>query len=399
LTFHDFINYGGLLISHDVWAEIDLKAISHNISQIKNILNPVSRLMVAVKANAYGHGLLEIAHQAVADNADTLGVARLSEAVRIREGGIDTPILIFGYTPPEFAGKLIDYDLTQTIWSSQTAQSLSEIAQSVKKKIKAHLNIDTGMGRLGVLPGDISSRDKTGYISKKSLNEVESIKRLPGIDLEGIYTHFATADHADKMLALRQFEIFTDFVNHLKKRGIDFKVRHAANSAAIIDMPDTHLDMVRAGISIYGHYPSGFVNKKKVALKPAMTLKSKVIHLKKVNAGFKISYGATAETKRPTTIATVSIGYGDGYSRLLSSKGKMIVCGHLASVVGRICMDQTMLDVGDIPGVQLGDEVVAFGAQGNLSIPVEEIAKDINTISYEVLSIIPQRVNRVYCGR
>ncbi|MGB9500197.1 MAG: alanine racemase [Dissulfuribacterales bacterium] len=384
------------MIPHDVWAEIDLKAISHNINQIKNILNPASRLMVVVKANAYGHGLLEIAGQAAADGVDALGVARLSEAIHIRESGIDTPILIFGYTPPALAEKLIDYDITQTLWSCQTARLLSENVQSVNKKIKVHLNIDTGMGRLGVLPGDIPSGDKTGHISKASLDEVESIKRLSGIDLEGIYTHFATADHADKTLALRQFEMFIDFVNHLKKRGIDFKFRHAANSAAIIDMPETHLEMVRAGISIYGHFPSDFVNKKKIVLKPAMTLKSKVIHFKKVNAGFKISYGATAETRRATTIATVPIGYGDGYSRLLSSKGKMIVCGHLAPVVGRICMDQTMLDVGDIPGVQLEDEVVVFGDQGSLSITVEEISNDINTISYEVLSNISHRIGRKY---
>ena len=384
------------MIPHNVWAEIDLKAISHNINQIKNILNPASRLMVVVKANAYGHGLLEIAGHAAANNADALGVARLSEAIQIRESGIDTPILIFGYTPPEFGEKLIDYDITQTLWSYQTARLFSDVAQSVKKKIKVHLKVDTGMGRLGILPGDIPSGDKTGRISKDSLDEVESIKRLSGIDLEGIYTHFATADHADKTLALRQFEMFIDFVNHLKKRGIDFKFRHAANSAAIIDMPETHLEMVRAGISIYGHFPSDFVNKKKIVLKPAMTLKSKVIHLKKVKAGFKISYGATAETRRATTIATVPIGYGDGYSRLLSSKGKMIVCGHLAPVVGRICMDQTMLDVGDIPGVQLEDEVVVFGDQGSLSIPVEEISNDINTISYEVLSNISHRIGRKY---
>jgi alanine racemase len=384
---------------HDVWAEIDLRSISHNIKQIKNILNPGSRLMVAVKANAYGHGLLEIAGHAAAEGVDALGVARFSEAVQIRESGIDTPILIFGHTPPVLAEKLVDYDLIQTIWSYQTACFFSEKAQSVKKKIKAHLNVDTGMGRLGMLPGDISSADKTGHISKKSLDEVESIKRLPGIYLEGIYTHFATADHADKTMAHRQFEIFIDFVNHLKKRGIDFNVRHAANSAAIIDMPDTHLDMVRAGISIYGHFPSDDVNKKKIMLKPVMTLKSKIIHLKKVAAGFKISYGATAETRRPTTIATVPIGYGDGYSRLLSSKGKMIVRGHPAPVVGRICMDQTMLDVGDIPDVQLGDEVVVFGCQGDLSISANEIAKDINTISYEVLSVISQRVHREYFGR
>lgn len=381
---------------NDVWAEIDLRSISHNICQLKSLLAPPCRLMAVVKANAYGHGILEVTRQVLGDGAENLGVARISEAIKIREHGIDAPILVFGYTAPEFAEKLYSLDLAQTVWSFQAARHLSVTAKASGKKINVHVMIDTGMGRLGILPCDLVAGSSVGPIFQAALEEVESIKRLPGIELEGIYTHFAAADATDKSLASRQFEIFTNFLAHLKKRGIDFEIRHAANSAAIIDMPETHLDMVRAGISIYGHYPSEFVNKEKITLLPAMTLKSKVIHLKKVTAGFKISYGAAAETKRPTTIATVSIGYGDGYSRQLSLKGKMMVCGHLAPVIGRVCMDQTMLDVGNIPDVKLGSDVVVFGAHQNQSIMVEDISKDMNTISYEVLSNISHRVWRKY---
>lgn len=352
--------------------------------------------MAVVKANAYGHGILEVAGQVISAGAHVLGVARINEAIQLREFGLDVPILIFGHTPPEMAGALIDYHLTQTFWSYQTARLLSDAAQSMNQKIKAHLKVDTGMGRLGVVPCDLCRTPESPYISDHAVKEVELIKRLPGIDLEGIYTHFATADAADKTLALRQFDIFNQFLGHLKKQGIEFKTRHAANSAAIIDMPETHLDMVRAGISVYGYYPSGSVYSNKIDILPAMTLKSRIIHLKEVNSGFAVSYGATEKTFRPTVIATVSIGYADGYRRLLSSKGKMLVCNRLAPVIGRICMDQTMLDVGEIPDVAMGDEVVVFGPHEKLSIGADNIAKHINTISYEVLTGVSDRVSRVY---
>lgn len=382
---------------HDVWAEIDLNAISHNVSALKHILAPGTRLMAAVKANAYGHGVLEVAGQALSSGADALGVARISEAMQIREGGIDVPILIFGHTPQALAPRLIDYDLTQAVWSYETAAILSDIAQAGKTKIKAHINIDTGMGRLGILPCDLTRPCDPGYIREEApLQMVEAVCRLPGLYVEGIYTHFASADEADKTSATRQFKIFSEFLARLKQNGIEFKIRHAANSAAIIDMPETHLDMVRAGIAIYGYYSSGSVNTRKISLRPALTLKSRIIHLKAVGAGFKVSYGGTEETAHPTTIATVSVGYADGYSRRLSSKGKMMIAGRLAPVIGRVCMDQTMLDVGCLPDVRVGDEVVVLGSQGNSPIAVDEIAKYLNTISYEILTGISHRVARIY---
>lgn len=381
---------------YDVWSEIDLRSFSHNIRQFKNILRPSARLMAVLKANAYGHGLLEVAGRVLKDGAQVLGVARISEAIAIRRAGFDAPVLIFGHTPPELAGKLIEYNLTQTLWSYEMARSLSEAVPPGGRKIKIHLKIDTGMGRLGMLPCDLGRTSGYPEISQHAVDDVILIKKLPGIKLEGVYTHFATADAPDKTQAIRQFEIFNRFLEKVKKRGIEFEIRHAANSAAIIDMPQTHLDMVRLGISLYGYSPSGFVDADKLGILPVMTLKSRIIHLKKVNAGFCVSYGRTWQATAPTKIATVSIGYGDGYSRLLSSKGKMLVRGRLAPVAGRVCMDQTMLDVGQIPDVEVGDEVVVFGPHKILPIGADRMAKHINTISYEVLTQISDRVPRVY---
>ncbi len=352
--------------------------------------------MAVVKANAYGHGLSEVAGQVISAGADVMGVARIKEAVQLREAGIDAPILIFGHTLPEMAAVLIDYNLTQTFWSYQTARLFSDVARSMNQKIKAHLKVDTGMGRLGIVPCDLCQSEGSPDISNHAIKEAESIKKLPGIDLEGIYTHFATADAADKKFTRHQFEIFNLFMACLKSRGIEFKTRHAANSAATIDMPETHLDMVRAGISVYGYYPSDFVDSNKINLMPAMALKARIIHLKDVDAGFYVSYGATEKTSKPTKIATVPIGYADGYNRLLSSMGKMLVHNRIAPVIGRICMDQTMLDVGKIPDVAVGDEVVVFGFHEDLSVGANNIANIINTISYEVLSGVSGRVPRVY---
>ncbi len=370
-----------------VWVEVDLKAIAHNIRELRRITNPKARIMAVVKANAYGHGMIEVARQSLENGAEALGVANIEEGIQLRKAGIDAPVLIFGYTSPVHAKKLIEFDLTQTVYSYETSRALSEALAAYGKKIKVHIKVDTGMGRLGLLRG----------IKNNSLSEAESISRLPMLELEGIYTHFATADKSDRSYAGKQFEIFIDFLNQLRIAGLEIPVTHAANSAAIINMPETHLDMVRAGISIYGLYTSEEVDRSIIKLKPAMELKTKIIHLKKVPAGFKVSYGTTYETEKPTTIATVSIGYADGLNRLLSSKGRMLVCGgQSAPIVGRVCMDMTMLDVGEIPEIVMEEEAVVFGKQGNASISVDEIASTINTINYEVISTIMERVPRIY---
>jgi alanine racemase len=367
-----------------VWAEIDLQAIANNVQELRRITKPEARMMAAVKANAYGHGMVEVAKTVLQSGADELGVARIEEAVQLREAGIDAPILIFGKTPSSMNERLIEFDIRPTVFDAEAAESLSKTASSNGAKIKAHLKVDTGMGRLGILP------------EKERVNDVTCMAKLPGIEIEGIYTHFATADVMDKTYARKQFELFSKFLDQLDQSGIVIPIKHAANSAGVIDLPETHLDMVRPGISVYGLYPSEDVDKTQVSLQPAMELKARIIHLKRVPAGFKVSYGSTYETKADTAIATIPIGYGDGYSRLMSSRGEMLVRGQRAPVAGRVCMDLTMLDVGHIPDVKLEDEVVIFGKQGNNSIHVDEIASILNTINYEVVTTVTNRVPRIF---
>ncbi|MFV9645762.1 MAG: alanine racemase [Desulfobacterales bacterium] len=378
-----------------VWAEVDLKAIAHNVRELRRITSPDARLMAVVKANAYGHGIVEVAGKALESGAQALGVARTSEGIQLRKAGFDSSILVFSYTPPALAKELVEFDLTQTVYSYKTAKALSAVASSFDKTIRVHLKVDTGMGRLGLLP-DCFRTLQSSRGGDNAVHEVEAIARLKNLEIEGIYTHFAIADSPDSSYTENQLEIFMNFIDQLKRAGLEFPVKHAANSAAVINMPKTHLDMVRTGISIYGLYTSDSVDKNRIDLKPAMELKARIIHLKKVSAGFKVSYGITYETEKATTIATVPIGYADGFNRLLSSNGHMLVCGRKAPIIGRVCMDMTMLDVGDIPEVSLEDEVVIFGKQGNASITVDEIASSINTINYEIVSTIADRVPRIY---
>lgn len=379
-------------MSDIVWAEVDLKAIAHNVCELRRVTSPRARLMAVVKANGYGHGAPEVAARALQSGADMLGVARLNEGIRLRKSGIDVPILVFGY--PNEIEKLIEFDLTQTVCSYNTAEILSQTAVLLGKRIKIHFKIDTGMGRVGLVVSCQSSCSGQRTTDNRQLTtEIESAARLPGVELEGIFTHFASSDSSDKSFAKRQFELFTDFLDPLR---VDIPVKHAANSGAIIDLPETHLDMVRAGISLYGLYPSDEVKKSRITLKPAMALKARIVQLKKVPADFSISYGMTYRTEKPTTIATVPIGYADGFSRLLSSRGVMLVRGIRAPIVGRVCMDMTMIDVGHIPDVRLEDEVVIFGRQGDSVIAVDEIASDLHTINYEVVSSITARVPRIY---
>ena len=379
-----------------LWLEVDLDAIASNLKEIRRITRPGTRLMVVVKANAYGHGLVEVAGEAIANGANALGVARVQEAIVLRKAGFTIPVLIFGFTPFSFASDLIESDLTQTVFSYNMASFFSRFATKQGKKITVHIKIDTGMGRLGLLAGSPTTYSHAKERSENVIREIESIAGLSGLEVEGIYTHFATADSPDKFYAKKQFEIFLDFLNRLRRRGVEFPVKHAANSAALVEMPETHLDMVRSGIMVYGLYYSEAMGRNHLEIKPAMALKARVIHLKKVPSGFKISYGATYETKKPTTIATVPVGYADGLNRLLSSRGNMLVRGRLAPIAGRVCMDHSMLDVGSVSGVKLGDEVVIFGKQGNLSISVDKIASTINTINYEVLTSIPAGLPRLF---
>jgi alanine racemase len=372
-----------------IWAEIDLGAIAHNVRELRQAARPEARFMAVVKANGYGHGAVEVARAALKSGADLLGVARISEAVSLRNTGIESLIHVFGYMPPDMAPELIDHDLIGTVYTLENARILSRAGQNAGKKIKVHIKVDTGMGRLGMasFPDDELNR---------SVQEIQAIVRLKGLEAEGIYTHFAASDEKDKTYARIQLERFLTLTDHLRRHGIEFQIRHCANSGAIIDLPETHLDMVRAGISLYGLYPSADVDRTRVILKPAMTLKSRIIQVKKVGSGFKVSYGMTYQTDKPTVIASVSAGYADGLNRLLTNQGHMLVHGMRSPIAGRVCMDLTMLDVGHIPDAAIGDEVVIFGCQGGQEIHVDEIASCLKTINYEIVSTITQRVARVY---
>ena len=381
---------------HLTWAEIDLNAYAHNITELKRITRNGARLMAVVKANGYGHGAIEVARKALENGAQYLGVARINEAVQLRTAGLDAPILIFGYTPPDLAETLIRYDLTQTVYSIAAANTLSGIAGRQGKKIKVHIKVDSGMGRLGLLLKEPTAGNPGDRPTTDPVQQALAISRLSGLTVEGTLTHFATADSTDKSYANRQLEKFLDFVDRLRREGLEPPIKHAANSGALIDLPESHLDMVRPGIATYGLYPSGEVNKTKVDLKPVMTLKSRIIHLKKVPAGFNISYGITYQTNKSTTIATVPIGYADGFNRLLSNRGHMLVHGQRVPIVGRVCMDLTMLDVGNVPDVAIEDDVVVFGQHQNESVTADEMASTLNTINYEIISTITARVPRIY---
>ena len=384
------------ILDHPItWAEVNLDAYAHNIRELRRISRPPARLMAVVKANGYGHGSVEVAREALQNGAQYLGVARIDEAIPLRQAGLEVPILIFGYTPPDLAPLLIDYELTQTVYSISTASALSEQATRKGKKIIIHLKVDSGMGRLGfLLAATNDTRDDIA--TRNSVRAIETISRLPGLTVEGIFTHFATADSAEKSYADMQLDRFMDLLTRLQKQGLEPPIRHAANSGALIDMPNSHLDMVRPGIATYGLHPSDEVNKSRVDLRPVMSLKSRVIHLKRVPPGFNISYGITFQTKNHTTIATVPVGYADGFNRLLSSRGHMLVHGQRVPIVGRVCMDLTMLDVGEVSGVALEDEVVVFGEQGKGAVTADEIASSLDTINYEIVSTITARVPRIY---
>lgn len=379
-----------------IWAEIDLNAIAHNVAELRRITRPGARLMAVVKANGYGHGAVEVARTALANGAEWLGVARLPEAILLREAGFGAPILVFGYTPPAEAGGLVEFDLRQSVYSLAAAKAYSAAAAAQGKRIRVHLKVDTGMGRLGAVPAALSDKASGDTVGEEFIREATAIARLPGLEAEGIFTHFAAADNADTSYARRQLALFLEVLSALRAAGLEFALRHAANSAAVIALPESHLDLVRPGIALYGLAPSDEIDLAAVSLKPAMALKTRIIHLKSVPAGTCISYGMTYRTPAPTVIATIPAGYADGYRRLFSSKGEMLVGGRRVPVVGRVCMDLTMLDVGAVPGARIEDEVVIFGKQGGESISADDLARALDTINYEIVCDIAARVPRVY---
>ena len=377
--------------AHLVWAEIDLTAIAHNVRELRRIVDPKARLLVAVKANAYGHGAEQVARMALTNGATDLGVARIDEGLALRRAGIAAPILIFGFTPSDRTAELITHALVPAVYSLENARAMAAAARTQGRTLPVHIKVDTGMGRLGIPCGD-----QGGAGIDTTAETVERISRIDGLIVQGIFTHFATADQADKRYARRQFDLFSRLLDRLGIRRVEVGLRHAANSGAIMEMPETHLDMVRAGISLYGLYPSEEVDRGRIDLKPALSLKARIVHLKPVAAGTCISYGCTFQTSNPTVIATVPIGYADGYSRGLSNRGTMLVRGQRVPIVGRVCMDLTMIDVGGVPDASVDDEVVLIGRQNGAGISADEVAAALSTINYEVVAALTDRVPRVY---
>jgi len=362
------------------WAEVDLKAIEYNYRQVKRLLGNSVSMMVVVKANAYGHGTVEISEVLEKLGVDYLGVATTDEAVRLRDHGIRSPILILGSVLPEEAKVAMEREITLTLCSYDL---LNEIKKLSKDGLRArvHVKVDTGMGRIGVW-------------HEEALDFIKKISPEKCITLEGIYTHFSSAGR-DDFFTHYQIESFERLLSDIEKSWIKIPLKHAANSIATVDFKRSHLNLVRPGLIIYGMYPK-HTFPKLVKLKPAMSLKTKIVFVKDTPAGRSISYGRTYITQKPTKVATLPVGYADGYDRNLSNKADVLVRGHRAPIIGKVTMDQTMIDVGHIRGAQIGDEVVLIGRQGREEIRAEKLARLAGTIPYETVCAISNRVPRIY---
>ncbi|MBU5427416.1 alanine racemase [Tissierella pigra] len=366
-----------------VWAEINLDNLAHNIMEVRKHIKENTLVTAVVKANGYGHGSIDIARTLLNNGADRLAVATVGEAIELRRANINDSILILGYTSPNNYEAILKYDLIQTIYNYSDAKKLSSKAIELGKKATIHIKIDTGMGRIGF------------EANEETVEDILKISKLQNIYVEGIFSHFAKADELDKSYSTIQFKRYMEIINKLENRGLNIKIKHMSNSAGIIDLRDYDLDMVRAGIMIYGLYPSDEVNKEYIVLKPAMALKTKIVHLKTVSRGTGISYGHTFITERESKIATIPIGYADGFTRLLSNKAEVYIRGKRAKIVGNICMDQCMIDVSHIENIELGDEVVIFGYEKGHP-HVDELGAKLGTINYEIICMVSRRVPRVY---
>jgi len=365
------------------WAEINLGAIAHNLQEIKKKVAP-AEIMAVIKADAYGHGLKEVARVALENNARYLGVSAVEEGVQLRKQ-TTTPILVFGGFFENQIKACLEHDLELTLFDFELAGALSKQAQASGNSAKVHIKVDTGMTRVGVH-------------WQESLDFICRVSELRYVKIVGIYTHFASADAKDKSFAKTQLQRFQKVLTELEMRNIQIPLKHTANSGAILDLPESYFDMVRPGVSIYGYYPS-FEATESINLQPAMSFKSQVVAVKQVESGTKISYDSTYETVKQTKIVTVPVGYADGYNRLLSNQGEVLIRGKRYPVVGQVCMDFIMVDIGLENDIQTGDEVVLLGCQGDEEISIYEICEKLNTIPYEFTCMISSRVPRVYKSR
>lgn len=368
-----------------VWAEIDLDAIRYNIENIRRITSPNAMVMAVVKADGYGHGAAETAKVLLGHGADRLAVATVEEAKELRALFPGTPVMMLSGADEFNAAEIVRHGIIPTVFDLDLAKVLSGEAVKQNRTVKVHIKFDTGMNRIGI------------YWSDPHLAELaKAIAALPGIEVEGAFTHFSKADEEDLSYARLQFERFMSCIKRVEEAGVPIKIKHCCNSAGIMNFPEMHLDMVRAGIVLYGLYPSDEVDKSLLPLRPAMSLRARISAVKTVPEGSLISYGGRYRAPEAMPVGTASIGYADGYSRVLSGKARVLVNGQKKDVLGRICMDQCMFDMRNVQNTSVGDSVTLFGSDGGQSIPVEEIAEKMGTINYEIVCNIGKRVPRIY---
>lgn len=367
------------------WAEIDLDALAHNMCEIRKITNPNSMIMAVVKADAYGHGVGECAKTLLENGADRLAAATLYEAIELRKKFADVPILILGSSMEEEAEEIVSNEITPTVYSYELAKTFSDVAVRLGKPVKIHIKIDTGMSRIGFVAADSGN--------ETVVDEIGRISRLPMVEIEGIFSHFATSDEKNGEYTHLQFRRFMSVCDALEKNGVHIPIKHICNSAGIMMYPEYHLDMVRPGVILYGMYPSDDVDKSRLDLRYVMSLKSLITYVKEIEPGRGVSYGREYIADGAARIATVPIGYADGYSRLLADKARIEVGGKLFPIAGRICMDQCMIDVSSVNNINRGDEALIFG---NGAVTADDIAKWLGTINYEVTCMVSRRIPRIY---
>ena len=368
-----------------VYAKIDLDAIAYNMEQMKQNIRPETKVMAVIKADGYGHGAVQIAEMMERWNYIWgFAVATLDEAVVLRTEGIQKPILVLGCVFPDQYMEMLKHEIRMNIYTEEMAESISRMAAREGKTAYMHIKLDTGMSRLGF------------GINEQSAETIKRISKMPNVNMEGIFTHFTKADEKDKSFTKKQIQEFVWMTERLKEKNVRFTYEHCSNSAGIIDVPEANFDIVRAGISTYGLYPSEEVDKTNVKLKPALALKSHVAFVKEIERGTPVSYGGTFVAKEKMKIATIPVGYADGYPRSLSNKGYVLIRGKKAPILGRVCMDQFMVDVTDIPEAEEDDEVTLIGKDGEDEITVEEMAACFGGFHYEIICDIGKRVPRVY---
>lgn len=368
-----------------VHAEIDLDAVIHNMEAMHGIISEETKIMAVIKADGYGHGAVEIA--GAIDHLDYLygyAVATVEEGQILRNHGITKPILILGYAFPEQYEEMIKAEIRPTVFTREMAEELSQAAERAGTDCRIHFAVDTGMSRIGY------------QVTEESADEIAQLVKLPHIIIEGIFTHFARADEADKAHTFQQLERYGQMISMLKERGIEIPIHHCSNSAGIVEIPEANMDLVRAGITLYGLWPSEEVDKDRIDLQPVLSLLTHVAYVKELEAGREISYGGTYTTAERRRIATIPVGYADGYARGLSNKGEVLIHGKRVPIRGRICMDQFMVDVTDIPNVKSGDKVVLIGADGNERITMEEVGNLSGRFNYEFVCDLGKRIPRVF---